>query len=173
MINAVLSKICLLPGHKAADFGCGARGSFVFPMSSAVGENGKVYAVDILEKALESVSRKAVIENVGNIETLRADLEIFGSLKLESGFLDRVIIANTLFQMKYPLAALREGARILRRKGLLIVVERSPEGYLGQGRDGMQIPQDWTVSVAEKNGLKCIECFEPGVGYYGALLERA
>jgi 2-polyprenyl-3-methyl-5-hydroxy-6-metoxy-1,4-benzoquinol methylase len=46
------------PGMKVVDYGC-AMGYFSLPMANLVGENGQVYAIDIQQKMLDSLTRRA------------------------------------------------------------------------------------------------------------------
>jgi len=48
--NKILKEAGLADCQTYADFGCGTLGHFVIPASIIVGEQGKVYALDILKK---------------------------------------------------------------------------------------------------------------------------
>jgi ubiquinone/menaquinone biosynthesis C-methylase UbiE len=54
------------PGMAVMDYGC-AMGYFSIPMAKMVGEQGKVYCVDIQSKMLEKLVKRAVNYNVSNI----------------------------------------------------------------------------------------------------------
>ena len=67
----VMADMNLRPGWTVADVGCG-RGYFTFRMASAVGEKGKVLAVDISQNALRRVQRRAERDEVKNVKTIRS-----------------------------------------------------------------------------------------------------
>ena len=73
------------PGMIVADFGCGS-GHITILMAEQVGgknrDQGKVYAVDVMEQPLEFVRSRATSEMLTNIETVRANLEVIGSTKI-------------------------------------------------------------------------------------------
>jgi 2-polyprenyl-3-methyl-5-hydroxy-6-metoxy-1,4-benzoquinol methylase len=54
------------PGMKVVDFGC-AMGFFSLPMARMVGETGKVYAVDIQEKMIQWLSKRAAKAKLSQI----------------------------------------------------------------------------------------------------------
>lgn len=60
ILNAYIKK-----GNTVADIGCGI-GYFSIPMAKMVGEKGKVYAIDIQEKMLEGVKKRAISANLLN-----------------------------------------------------------------------------------------------------------
>src|SRR3989344_5685414 len=105
----ILARTNIREGMRVADFGCGASGHFVFPMSQMVGKDGKVYAVDILKSALASVESRAKIEGATNILTIWSDLEVFGGAKIDSASLDIVAFVNN----QPNEAMLKEAARLL------------------------------------------------------------
>jgi 2-polyprenyl-3-methyl-5-hydroxy-6-metoxy-1,4-benzoquinol methylase len=54
------------PGMKAVDFGC-AMGYFTLPMARMVGESGRIYAVDIQQKMINSLTKRASKAQLNNI----------------------------------------------------------------------------------------------------------
>ena len=58
-----------------ADFGSGA-GYFTILIAQMVGKEGKVYALDIMESALDSVREKAKASGLENVEIIRTNLEV-------------------------------------------------------------------------------------------------
>ncbi|MCX6795919.1 MAG: class I SAM-dependent methyltransferase, partial [Candidatus Falkowbacteria bacterium] len=55
---------------KVADLGCGSTGFFIFPFAQIVGKDGIVYAIDVKKSALESVIKKARLNNLRQIKTI-------------------------------------------------------------------------------------------------------
>jgi len=76
----VLKNMDIEKGMVIADFGCGA-GYFSILMAKSVGKEGKVFAIDVREGALESVRGSARIYSVLNIETIKGNLEKEGGLR--------------------------------------------------------------------------------------------
>ena len=93
----IIKKIGVTSGMIIADFGCGA-GYFTIPIAKLVTNSGKVYAIDVLNSALESVLSKAKIYGLLNIETTRANIETIGGSKIKDGSVDLAVLANILFQ---------------------------------------------------------------------------
>lgn len=109
-------------GDHIADFGVG-HGYFTIPLARAAGANGKVYAIDVQDAALDAVRSKAGFEHLLNIEYVRADLDLPGGSHLNDRYIDFVLIANVLFQVENKDMILREAWRILRPGGRLAMIE--------------------------------------------------
>ena len=114
------------PGDLIADFGCGA-GFFSIPLGKRVGSNGRVYALDIRSEALEAVRAKIKLFHLFNVEPSRADLERERGSGLKSETIDKVIIANILFQAENKKSIAEEAHRILKPGGSIIVIEWNEE----------------------------------------------
>jgi len=68
----VLDAAGLAAGQTVLEVGCGP-GFFTLPAARIVGEQGRVYALDINPLAVEKVRQKVAQEGVTNVETLLAD----------------------------------------------------------------------------------------------------
>ncbi|MFY9463117.1 MAG: class I SAM-dependent methyltransferase [Candidatus Sungiibacteriota bacterium] len=111
-------------GDHIADFGAG-HGYFTIPLARAAGPNGKVYAIDVQDAALDAIRSKAGFEHLLNIEYVRADIDEPGGSHLKDRFIDLVIMANILFQAENKDILLREARRILREGGRIAMIEWS------------------------------------------------
>ena len=110
LLNAegILEKAGIEEGMVIADLGCGANGYFCFPASHLIGDRGFVYAVDIRKTALDSIESRTDFENVNNIKTIWANLEMYGLTKINSNFLDLALLINILFQSNKKFEILKE-----------------------------------------------------------------
>lgn len=112
----------LKPGDHVADFGVG-HGYFTIPLARAAGGDGKVYAIDIQQSALDVIRAKANQEHLLNIEYVWADLDAVRGSRLKDQFCDFVLIANILFQVENKLGLMQEAYRVLRQGGRMAMVE--------------------------------------------------
>src|SRR5262245_45040914 len=67
----VMDLIAPRGGETIADVGCGV-GTWTFPLARAVGESGKVFAVDIDPKAIEAVQERVGREKVTNVRPVHS-----------------------------------------------------------------------------------------------------
>ncbi len=115
----VIEEIEIKDDISVADFGCGS-GGWIIPLAKKR-KNVKIYAVDVLPQALSALRGNAEMEKVYNIRTIRADIE--KGVDIKDGAIDLLIMSNLLFQTEDKEAVIREGKRVLREKGELIVVD--------------------------------------------------
>jgi len=114
------------PGMTVLDLGCGS-GAFTPSVARAVGEQGKVYAVDIQPKMLQQLERKlAKPENqdIRNIELKQASAY---DLPFEKSSMDLVYMVTVLQEIPDRSRALREIKRVLKPGGILAVTELLPD----------------------------------------------
>lgn len=126
-----LKQVGIKNGQTVLDFGCGT-GNYAIPAAKIVGENGKVYALDKDEKALNRVHTKAEISGLRNIEVMKTAGEL--KLSLEDASVDVVLLYDVLHSHCFPEAAdrkilLKEIHRTLKPNGFLAVypMHREPE----------------------------------------------
>jgi len=167
--NLIITKVRVGEKTKIADLGCGASGHFIFAAAKIVGKKGLVYAVDILKTVLETINKRAKIENYDNVKTIWSNLEIFGATKIESGSLDIALLINTLYQSHKRAEIMREAIRMLKQGGKLVVAEWknmvTPFGPPAEER----VKRDLLIVAAKKLGLHQEEEFEAGQYHDGLI----
>lgn len=120
--NEIIAQLDVQSGSVVADFGCGP-GYFSLPFAKAVGDDGKIYALDVLPQALEAVASKAKNSGINNIIASRVNVEKANGSKLENESVDWVIMKDVLFQNKKREVMVTEAQRILKSGGKIIVIE--------------------------------------------------
>jgi len=87
----VVEKMEITPGMEVADIGAGT-GYFLPHLSSAVGPEGAVHALDIEENLVTHMSQKAADQKLDNVHPRRIEPD---NPALEEGSIDRILIVNT------------------------------------------------------------------------------
>ncbi|MBU1146170.1 class I SAM-dependent methyltransferase [Patescibacteria group bacterium] len=169
---SIFEQVGLGAGEKMADLGCGAAGHFVLPAAKIVGEQGTVYAVDLLKSVLEAVKSRAKLEGVGNVKTVWSNLEIYGATEIKEESLDMVLLANTLFQIPKREEVLREAVRLAKKGGKIVVVEWGlAAAPLGPSLD-RRLSKDVVRQMAAQNGLTEVKEFKAGPYHYGLVFSK-
>jgi ubiquinone/menaquinone biosynthesis C-methylase UbiE len=113
----------LKPGEAVLDLGCG-EGRYTLPLASQVGTQGMVYAADLWEEGLATLTEKAREKGLANIRTLYADVS--QPLPLADASVDLVLLATVLHDLAeagQAQGALAEIARLVKPGGRLAVLE--------------------------------------------------
>jgi SAM-dependent methyltransferase len=120
----VLALIGARPGEVIADVGCG-RGTWTFPLARAVGEHGRVYAVDIDPKVLTVVRERVERDKAGNVTVVQSVPDDPG---LPADSLDVVFLNDVIDYVERPaLAGFLAGIHTaLKGDGRLVI--RDPNG---------------------------------------------
>jgi len=139
--NEIIAQLDIQSNNVVADFGCGP-GYFSLPFAKAVGEDGKVYALDVLPQVLETVASKAKNSGINNIVTSRVNLEKEKGSELENECVDWVIMKDMLFQNKNKTIIIAEAHRILRPGGRVIVTEWNQKNFSIGPEQAIRIPID-------------------------------
>jgi 2-polyprenyl-3-methyl-5-hydroxy-6-metoxy-1,4-benzoquinol methylase len=115
------------PGMAAVDIGCG-MGFFALPLARLIGDGGRVVCVDIQEKMLSSLRRRARRKGVDHIVETRLATQENLALDDLTGEVDLAIAAHVLHETRYPRRFLGQCYQILRPGGHLLVIE--PNGHV-------------------------------------------
>ncbi len=167
----IIKQINVSPGSTVVDFGCGS-GFFSLAFSESVGSEGKVYSLDILPSALESVESKAKISGINNIIAQRANLEKENGSKLGNEAVDWVIMKDMLFQNKMKEVVIEEAYRILKNGGRALVIEWSNKDAMIGPDINLRIVAEDLKKIAEAKGFKIEKEIQAGDFHYGIVLVK-
>jgi len=135
-------------GMKVLDIGC-AMGFFSLPLAQMIGSNGKVICVDVQEKMIKSLEKRAQKAGLANrIETRICHHNLLSlddfKEKIDFAFASAVVHeisdAHTFFSQIYE---------TIKPAGTFLVVE--PKGHVSE--KDFEI----TISIAEQNGFNVID----------------
>ena len=112
-----LQKSGVRGGQTVLDFGCGS-GYFTIAAARMVGDNGKVYALDIHPLAIEAVKKKVAKEGLPNVSTILSDRDT----GLPDERVDVVLLYRTFYLVKDKQGLLDELHRVLKPDCILSVV---------------------------------------------------
>ncbi|MBI4121341.1 MAG: class I SAM-dependent methyltransferase [Candidatus Ryanbacteria bacterium] len=155
-----------------ADFGCGA-GHFAMPIAQRISSSGKVYALDIQEPPLSVLRKEAKRAHLYNVHTMRADIERALGSRLKDESVDKVVVANMLFQTPEKKNVLLEANRILKKRGKLITVEWHTRHELPGPRRELRVSPDTLKGLLTNANLPPIHAFELGSFHYGFISEKS
>jgi len=169
--DLIVNEFGVREGMNVADFGSGA-GYFTIIIAERVGKEGKVYALDIMETALDSVKEKARAAGLENIEAIRTNLEVLGSSGLADQSQDIVLLANILFQSDKKSDIVKEGKRVLKDNGSLIIIDwKKGAGGFGPP-DSLRIDETAMLSLASGEGLVFDRSFNAGQFHFGMVFRK-
>ncbi len=147
----VMDKLGIKPGSVVADVGCGS-GYFTFHFAARIGPTGKVYAEDTESDVLHKIQKRALEEQLKQIETIQGSPD---DPELPSDKLDAILVMNAYHEMKNYDGMLRGMYRALKPGGLLGIIDH--EAALGQTRseyqEGHRIPAEFVREDLQRNGF--------------------
>jgi FkbM family methyltransferase len=163
--------LSLIPGMTVADFGSGS-GQYSLFLARAVGESGRVYAIDVQKDLLARLAQVARDNKIRNIECLWGDLERPGGSKLAKESISAVVMSNILFQVDNQEAVVKEVARVLTMGGKVLVVDwQDSFGNLGPAPSQI-VKSETAKQIFLANGFSLIREFSAGEHHYGLILEK-
>jgi ubiquinone/menaquinone biosynthesis C-methylase UbiE len=166
-----VEQLSLSPGMIVADFGAGA-GFLAVAAAEAVGEDGKVYVLDVQQELLTKATHLAQEHHLDTLVFVRADLEMPQGSTLPEASVDVVLVSNILFQAEDKQAVLTEAFRILRAGGRLLIVDWQ-ESYDGMGPQPEHIFNEAEArTVAENTGFTFMQEIDAGAYHYGHIYRK-
>ena len=114
----MLSEVGIGEGQNVLDFGCGS-GTYSIPAAKLVGKNGRIYSLDVNQRALEKLSRKAEMERLDNIVTLLSSGSV--EIPIDNDTINHVFLIDVLQEISNKETLLEEIHRVLKPDGLMTV----------------------------------------------------
>ncbi len=166
-----LAELSIGRGAHVADFGAGS-GHYALAVARIVGEDGKVFCIDINGEMLTKVKNHARQEGLENLDIIKSDLEREKGSKLQNESVELVIIANTLFALEDKVAVVKEAFRILRPKGRVLVVEWS-DSFAGLGPHASHVvTKEESQKFFESEKFKLEREISAGDHHYGLIFRK-
>ena len=136
------------PGMTVIDVGC-AMGFFSIPMAEMVGPDGRVICIDLQEKMVRKLYRRAKKKNL--LSRIEARVCSSGHLNVDdlNNVADFVLASAVIHEVADVVSLFAELSKIIKADGKLLVVE--PGGHVSK-EEFMA-----TVHTAEENGLTLLD----------------
>ncbi len=141
----VLAALAIGDGSRVADVGAGS-GYFTRHLAGQVGTTGRVFAVDISERALSQLRRLVEDEGLENVEVVRGDVD---DPRLPDGALDAVLVVNAYHEMTEYEAMLSGMFRALKPGGRLVMLERGNTDS-SRSRDRQMAEHEMSINLVAK-----------------------
>ena len=155
----IIAALTIGPGSQVADVGAG-DGYFVGFLAEEVGPTGRVFAVDVSERALSNLRRLIENEGLDNAEVVHGD---YDDPKLPERLLDAVLVVNAYHEMTEYEAMLAGMLKALKPGGRLVMLDHipsDPSDSRGQQTRDHDIGIDSVAPELEAAGFEVIERYE-------------
>jgi ubiquinone/menaquinone biosynthesis C-methylase UbiE len=132
-----LADLGVAEGQSVLDYGCGS-GTYTIPAARLVGKSGKVYALDVSDRALEKTMSRVDRQGLRNVESIRSSGST--SIGLDNGNLDHILFIDVLQEIEHWSPLFEEAYRALKDGGKVSIFP-------------MHIDEDEVMEVAGRAGL--------------------
>jgi len=166
----ILGNIALKENMIVADFGCGS-GGWVLPLAKRLGEESRIYAIDVLVEPLSALKGKADSEQITNIILLRADVESEAGSKVPENSCDLVLLTNLLFQVQNKERTILGAKKVLKPGGKILIVDWDKSSPFGPKEAGISPEQ--AKKLAQEAELKVLQEFRAGIYHWALVLEKS
>lgn len=121
--DRVVRELEIKPGSTVADLGAGV-GYFTWRLAGAVGDTGKVIAVDIQPGMLERLKQNLAERDIHNVETV---LGAEDDPHLPTGQVDLVLLVDVYHELQQPDLTMEHVRRSLKPDGRVVFIEYRKE----------------------------------------------
>jgi ubiquinone/menaquinone biosynthesis C-methylase UbiE len=147
--DKILDEFGIRQGQTVVDYGCGP-GSYIRKASELVGTEGRVYAIDIHELAIESVKKRIARENLNNVTALVASKE---RCPLNDNSIDLIYALDMFHMVANPIIFLKELNRISKPDAVLYI----DNGHQRRAEAKIKITSSgtWEITEETQRYMKC------------------
>lgn len=164
--DEVLKATGIKKEDKFLDAGCG-DGYISIEASSIVGEEGKVYAIDVYPESIKIVLNEVKTRKIDNIDAVVAD--ITESIPLDNESVDIVLMANVLHGFvagNEVDPVIKNIGKVLKFGGVFAVIEfRKAESNMGPPFN-VRISSEEVSKILKKYGFDIVDIQEIGEYHY-------
>jgi len=121
--DLLIKNLPLEEGDTIADIGAGT-GYFSFPLARAVGESGRVYAVDIQPEMLQFIEDRKKVEAVSQVVPILATSK---SPELPAESIDLALFVDVYHELEWPLEVMTALVESIKPGGKVVLVEYKAE----------------------------------------------
>ncbi len=137
-------------GMSTADIGCG-RGMFSLALAKLVGENGRVYSVDLQPEMLDALRKRAAKAGVADrIQFIHADPD---NIKIADP-VDFVLAFWMMHEVKDKKKFFDQVAAVLKREGRFLIVEPKMHVSAGQLQDTLDLAQSMGYAILDRPSIR-------------------
>ncbi len=167
----VIEQFDLQSGARVADFGAGG-GAVALAAARAVGDAGRVYAIEVQKELLPRLKNEARSARLHNLEVIWGDVEKPNGTHLKDSAADAVILSNILFQLADKAGTIKEAKRVLKHGGRALVIDWS--GSFGRmGPDPAHVVTEQSArTLFEQNGFQFVKNINAGAHHYGLIFRK-
>ncbi|MPY87851.1 MAG: methyltransferase domain-containing protein [Luteitalea sp.] len=157
--DQVMDALGIADGSTVADLGAGG-GWFTVRLARRVGPNGIVYAEDIQQQMIDSITRRVGREGLNNV---RFKLGTADDPDLPAGLLDAALMVDIYHEVEQKVELLRNVKRALKPTGRLGVVNYTKDGGGPGPAMDVRIDPQVVIEDARAAGLRLLthETFLP------------
>lgn len=163
----VLKAMGVQPGAMVADIGAG-QGFYTVRLARAVGESGRVYAVDVDASTLRSLRSRLKEEGLVNVDVIEGEA---ADPRLPEGVLDAALIVNAYHEMKEGQAILEHIRKALKPGGRLVIVEPISPSRRDSDRAAQtkqhEIAPEYVQQDAKAAGFTVVSLEDPFSNHHG------
>jgi len=152
----------LKQGMKVLEVGPG-MGFFSLPIAKSIGETGRIFCVDLQEKMLQSLRRRAVRANLLSRIEMRLCIESSLQINDLTGSIDFALAFAVVHEVPDQKILFKEIYSSLKKNGLLLISE--PKGHVTKEEF------EKAIIFAQSNGMKKVD--SPNIhGNHSAVLRK-
>lgn len=149
-------------GFTFIDVGCG-DGFFAVPAAKLVGEEGRVYALDGNDDAIDRLNKKAAMQRLRNLRSNVGEAE---ETVLCEGCADIVFFGIVLHDFEDPVKVLTNAKRMLKTTGRLVDLDWKKEPMELGPPLGIRFSEEEAVRLVESVGFRIETVKETGSFHY-------
>lgn len=170
-VDEIFAAMGIKAGAAVADVGAGG-GFFTARLARAVGANGRVFAVDVSDEALDRLRKRLDEEEIRNVTVIKGTPH---DPHLPDGILDGALIVSSYHEMTESQSMLMALRRALKRDGRLVIVEPVRHSRRGRPRADQfrdhEIDPEFVLQDARAAGFRVIDLQDPFILREGDALE--